>query len=155
MVIQAGSPSCPLWIKVQDTAATQRNCCRYFSEAGSLSPEDYAALQEFIIWSVVYCLSQGLELWTVAHLPRPLSCLCVFLPSNPNLVLLLNSWFSLFCVVFHRQNVHLAVHAENFKSEIVSVKEMRDIWSWIPERFALCQPLLLFTTSEHGCSLSR
>ncbi|NWR64319.1 TBC24 protein, partial [Bucorvus abyssinicus] len=54
-----------------------------------------------------------------------------------------------------RQNVHLAVHAENFQSEIVSVKEMRDIWSWIPERFALCQPLLLFTTSEHGCSLSR
>ncbi|XP_057264015.1 TBC1 domain family member 24 [Pezoporus wallicus] len=54
-----------------------------------------------------------------------------------------------------RQNVHLAVHAENFKSGIVSVKEMRDIWSWIPERFALCQPLLLFTTSEHGCSLSR
>ncbi|XP_008935966.1 PREDICTED: TBC1 domain family member 24-like, partial [Merops nubicus] len=53
------------------------------------------------------------------------------------------------------QNVHLAVHAENFKSEIVSVKEMRDIWSWIPERFALCQPLLLFTTLEHGCSLSR
>ncbi|KAM8798464.1 TBC1 domain family member 24 [Eudromia elegans] len=54
-----------------------------------------------------------------------------------------------------RQNVHLAVHAENFKSEIVSVKEMRDIWSWIPERFALCQPLLLFTTLEHGCSLNR
>uniref|UniRef100_A0A8C6Z4M7 TLDc domain-containing protein n=1 Tax=Nothoprocta perdicaria TaxID=30464 RepID=A0A8C6Z4M7_NOTPE len=32
---------------------------------------------------------------------------------------------------------------------------MRDIWSWIPERFALCQPLLLFTTLEHGCSLNR
>ncbi|NWX46733.1 TBC24 protein, partial [Steatornis caripensis] len=63
--------------------------------------------------------------------------------------------FSMFCIVFLRQNVHLAVHAENFKSEIVSVKEMRDIWSWIPERFALCQPLLLFTTLEHGCSLSR
>ncbi|NXK50386.1 TBC24 protein, partial [Chauna torquata] len=63
--------------------------------------------------------------------------------------------FSMFFIVFLRQNVHLAVHAENFKSEIVSVKEMRDIWSWIPERFALCQPLLLFTTSEHGCSLSR
>ncbi|XP_069503052.1 TBC1 domain family member 24 isoform X2 [Ambystoma mexicanum] len=54
-----------------------------------------------------------------------------------------------------RQNVHLAVHAENFNSEIVSVKEMRDIWSWIPERFALCQPLLLFTNLEHGCSLTR
>ncbi|KAM4632631.1 TBC1 domain family member 24 isoform 2-T2 [Discoglossus pictus] len=54
-----------------------------------------------------------------------------------------------------RQNVHLAVHAENFTSEIVSVKEMRDIWSWIPERFALCQPMLLYTTQEHGNSLSR
>ncbi|NWS82086.1 TBC24 protein, partial [Toxostoma redivivum] len=59
------------------------------------------------------------------------------------------------CLLMFQQNVHLAVHAENFKSEIVSVKEMRDIWSWIPERFALCQPLLLFTTLEHGCSLSR
>ncbi|XP_063791086.1 TBC1 domain family member 24 isoform X2 [Pseudophryne corroboree] len=55
----------------------------------------------------------------------------------------------------NRQNVHLAVHAENFKSDIVCVKEMRDIWSWIPERFALCQPLLLYTNQEHGNSLSR
>ncbi|NXU80477.1 TBC24 protein, partial [Oreotrochilus melanogaster] len=54
-----------------------------------------------------------------------------------------------------RPSVNLAVHAQNFKSEIVSVTEMRDIWSWIPERFALCQPVLLFTTLEHGCSLSR
>ncbi|XP_078519148.1 TBC1 domain family member 24 isoform X2 [Lissotriton helveticus] len=54
-----------------------------------------------------------------------------------------------------RQNVHLAVHAENFSSEIVSVKEMRDIWSWIPERFALCQPILLFTNLEHGSTLNR
>uniref|UniRef100_A0A8C1GXF2 TBC1 domain family member 24 n=1 Tax=Cyprinus carpio TaxID=7962 RepID=A0A8C1GXF2_CYPCA len=54
-----------------------------------------------------------------------------------------------------RQNVHLAVNADNFSSEIVSAKEIRDIWSWIPERFALCQPQLLFTTSTHGCSLNR
>ncbi|XP_051037207.1 TBC1 domain family member 24 isoform X3 [Phodopus roborovskii] len=54
-----------------------------------------------------------------------------------------------------RQFVHLAVHAENFRSEIVSVKEMRDIWSWIPERFALCQPLLLFSSLQHGYSLTR
>ncbi|XP_067859692.1 TBC1 domain family member 24 isoform X1 [Heptranchias perlo] len=54
-----------------------------------------------------------------------------------------------------RQNVHLAVHVENFKSDIVSAKEMREIWSWIPERFALCQPTLLFTTSNHGYSLNR
>ncbi|XP_041939155.1 TBC1 domain family member 24 [Alosa sapidissima] len=54
-----------------------------------------------------------------------------------------------------RRNVQLAVDADNFSSEIVSAKEMRDIWSWIPERFALCQPELLFTTSTHGCSLNR
>ncbi|XP_030315879.1 TBC1 domain family member 24 isoform X2 [Calypte anna] len=54
-----------------------------------------------------------------------------------------------------RPSVNLAVHAQNFKSEIVSVTEMRDIWSWIPERFALCQPVLLFTTLEHGFSLNR
>ncbi|XP_028844303.1 TBC1 domain family member 24 isoform X2 [Denticeps clupeoides] len=54
-----------------------------------------------------------------------------------------------------RRNVQLAVNADNFSSEIVSAKEIRDIWSWIPERFALCQPQLLFTTSTHGCSLNR
>ncbi|KAG9276833.1 TBC1 domain family member 24 isoform X2 [Astyanax mexicanus] len=54
-----------------------------------------------------------------------------------------------------RRNVQLAVNAENFSSEIVSAKEMKEIWSWIPERFALCQPQLLFTTSTHGCSLNR
>ncbi|XP_038676136.1 TBC1 domain family member 24 isoform X3 [Scyliorhinus canicula] len=54
-----------------------------------------------------------------------------------------------------RHNVHLAVNAENFKSNIVSAKEMREIWSWIPERFALCQPMLIFTTLDHGYSLNR
>uniref|UniRef100_UPI00398E3331 TBC1 domain family member 24 isoform X1 n=1 Tax=Pristiophorus japonicus TaxID=55135 RepID=UPI00398E3331 len=54
-----------------------------------------------------------------------------------------------------RHNVHLAVNVENFKSDIVSAKEMRAIWSWIPERFALCQPVLVFTTLDHGYSLNR
>ncbi|XP_007499562.1 TBC1 domain family member 24 isoform X1 [Monodelphis domestica] len=54
-----------------------------------------------------------------------------------------------------RMFVHLAVDPGNFKSEIVTVKEMRDIWSWIPERFALCQPLLIFSTTQHGYSLTR
>ncbi|XP_034049074.1 TBC1 domain family member 24 [Thalassophryne amazonica] len=54
-----------------------------------------------------------------------------------------------------RRNVQLALNPDTFSSEIVSTKEMRDIWSWIPERFALCQPQLLFTTSTHGCSLNR
>ncbi|XP_019738955.1 TBC1 domain family member 24 [Hippocampus comes] len=54
-----------------------------------------------------------------------------------------------------RRNVQLALDPDAFSSEIVGAKEMRDIWSWIPERFALCQPQLLFTTSAHGCSLNR
>ncbi|XP_042253868.1 TBC1 domain family member 24 isoform X1 [Thunnus maccoyii] len=54
-----------------------------------------------------------------------------------------------------RRNVQLALNPDTFSSEIVSAKEMRDIWSWIPERFALCQPQLLFTTTTHGCSLNR
>lgn len=54
-----------------------------------------------------------------------------------------------------RRNVQLALNPNTFSSEIVSAKEMHDIWSWIPERFALCQPQLLFTTSTHGCSLNR
>ncbi|XP_069762361.1 TBC1 domain family member 24 [Narcine bancroftii] len=54
-----------------------------------------------------------------------------------------------------RHNIHLAVNGENFKSNIVSAKEMREIWSWIPERFALCQPMLIFTTVDHGYSLNR
>uniref|UniRef100_A0A3Q3S1U7 TBC1 domain family member 24 n=1 Tax=Mastacembelus armatus TaxID=205130 RepID=A0A3Q3S1U7_9TELE len=55
----------------------------------------------------------------------------------------------------YSRNVQLALNPDTFSSEIVSAKEMRDIWSWIPERFALCQPQLLFTTSTHGCSLNR
>ncbi|KAG7282778.1 hypothetical protein CRUP_029986 [Coryphaenoides rupestris] len=54
-----------------------------------------------------------------------------------------------------QRNVHLALNPDSFSSEVVSAKEMRDIWSWIPERFALCQPQLLFTTATHGCSLNR
>lgn len=54
-----------------------------------------------------------------------------------------------------RRNVQLALNPDTFSSEIVSAKEMKDIWSWIPERFALCQPQLLFTTATHGCSLNR
>ncbi|XP_007887090.2 TBC1 domain family member 24-like [Callorhinchus milii] len=54
-----------------------------------------------------------------------------------------------------RPNTYLAVDMLNFQSSIVTAQEMRIVWSWIPERFALFQPLLLFTTLEHGYSLQR
>ncbi|NXL84806.1 TBC24 protein, partial [Alectura lathami] len=58
-------------------------------------------------------------------------------------------------MVQSRQSFHLAVDIQNFSSSIVSAQEMRIIWSWIPERFSLFPPLLLFSTSEDGCSLQR
>uniref|UniRef100_A0A8C3J5P3 TBC1 domain family member 24 n=1 Tax=Calidris pygmaea TaxID=425635 RepID=A0A8C3J5P3_9CHAR len=54
-----------------------------------------------------------------------------------------------------RQSFHLAVDMQNFSSSIVTAQEMRIVWSWIPERFSLFPPLLLFSTSEDGCSLQR
>ncbi|KAH0629574.1 hypothetical protein JD844_011748 [Phrynosoma platyrhinos] len=59
--------------------------------------------------------------------------------------------FSLLC----RQSFHLTVNAHDFTSTIVTVQEMRIVWSWIPERFSLFSPILLFSTSEDGYSLQR
>ena len=83
-------------------------------------------------------------------------CVCASLTtlSTPNPPLPLLSTLSHGCHGY-RRNVQLALNPDTFSSEIVSTKEMHDIWSWIPERFALCQPQLLFTTSNHGCSLNR
>ncbi|XP_010211938.1 PREDICTED: TBC1 domain family member 24-like [Tinamus guttatus] len=58
-------------------------------------------------------------------------------------------------MVQSRQSFHLAVDLQNFTSSIVTAQEMRIIWSWIPERFSLFPPLLLFSTSENGYSLQR
>lgn len=44
---------------------------------------------------------------------------------------------------------------QKFSSSTVTAQEMRLVWSWIPERFSLFPPLLLFSTSEDGCSLQR
>uniref|UniRef100_A0A8C8S391 TBC1 domain family member 24 n=1 Tax=Pelusios castaneus TaxID=367368 RepID=A0A8C8S391_9SAUR len=55
----------------------------------------------------------------------------------------------------HRQSFHLAVDMLNFSSAIVTAQEMRIVWSWIPERFSLFPPVLLFSTSENGYSLQR
>ncbi|KAK2515484.1 hypothetical protein Q9233_013997 [Columba guinea] len=54
-----------------------------------------------------------------------------------------------------RQSFHLVVDMQNFSSSIVTAQEMRIVWSWIPERFSLFPPLLLFSTSQDGCSLQR
>ncbi|MEE6506771.1 hypothetical protein FKM82_007845 [Ascaphus truei] len=54
-----------------------------------------------------------------------------------------------------RQPAHLSVDLLNFTSVIVTAQEMRVVWSWIPERFSLFPPVLLFSTADHGYSLQR
>ncbi|KAJ8363473.1 hypothetical protein SKAU_G00123040 [Synaphobranchus kaupii] len=49
---------------------------------------------------------------------------------------------------------YIAVDLENFSSSVVTGTDMRIVWAWIPERFALFHPTLLFSTSEHGHSLA-
>uniref|UniRef100_A0A3Q2DX65 TBC1 domain family member 24 n=1 Tax=Cyprinodon variegatus TaxID=28743 RepID=A0A3Q2DX65_CYPVA len=52
-----------------------------------------------------------------------------------------------------RQTVE-KVDFSNFSSSVVTGTEMRVIWAWIPERFALFSPVRLFHTAEHGRDLS-
>ncbi|XP_019357679.1 PREDICTED: TBC1 domain family member 24-like isoform X1 [Gavialis gangeticus] len=58
-------------------------------------------------------------------------------------------------MVQRRQSFHLAVDMLKFSSTIVTAQEMRIIWSWIPERFSLFPPVLLFSTLDDGYSLQR
>uniref|UniRef100_A0A0P4W7R3 TLDc domain-containing protein n=1 Tax=Scylla olivacea TaxID=85551 RepID=A0A0P4W7R3_SCYOL len=42
----------------------------------------------------------------------------------------------------------------NVKSVIVSKDELLTLWSWLPMRMTMYQPTLIYTTEEHGCSLT-
>ncbi|XP_029456182.1 TBC1 domain family member 24-like isoform X2 [Rhinatrema bivittatum] len=58
-------------------------------------------------------------------------------------------------IMQRRQSTQMSVDLLNFSSTIVTAQEMRLVWSWIPERFSLFPPVLLFTTMDHGYSLQR
>ncbi|KAI4879817.1 hypothetical protein NFI96_030621, partial [Prochilodus magdalenae] len=47
-----------------------------------------------------------------------------------------------------------SVELGGFCSSVVSETEMRVVWAWIPERFALFSPVRLFSTADHGRSLT-
>ncbi|XP_026488792.1 GTPase-activating protein skywalker isoform X2 [Vanessa tameamea] len=40
------------------------------------------------------------------------------------------------------------------KSQILDQSELFTLWSWLPVRITMYQPVLLYTTEEHGCSLT-
>ncbi|KAJ8001914.1 hypothetical protein DPEC_G00174360 [Dallia pectoralis] len=52
-----------------------------------------------------------------------------------------------------RQSCQL-VDFGSFSSSVVTGTEMRIVWAWIPERFALFNPIRLFSSVEHGRSLA-
>lgn len=39
-------------------------------------------------------------------------------------------------------------------SHTLSTRELFTLWSWLPMRITMYQPILLYTTEEHGCSLT-
>ncbi|MCI4375965.1 hypothetical protein PGIGA_G00115760 [Pangasianodon gigas] len=47
-----------------------------------------------------------------------------------------------------------SVHLGRFRSSVVSEMEMRVVWAWIPERFALFAPERLYSADEHGRDLT-
>ncbi|XP_052757934.1 GTPase-activating protein skywalker isoform X2 [Galleria mellonella] len=40
------------------------------------------------------------------------------------------------------------------KSQILDQSDLFTLWSWLPVRITMYQPVLLYTTEEHGCSLT-
>ncbi|KAG1940760.1 TBC1 domain family member 24 isoform b [Pimephales promelas] len=54
----------------------------------------------------------------------------------------------------HNKSSYQAMDFRNFSSSVVTETEMRVVWAWIPERFALFSPVQLFSTNAHGRSLS-
>ncbi|KAK2857349.1 hypothetical protein Q7C36_005268 [Tachysurus vachellii] len=47
-----------------------------------------------------------------------------------------------------------SVDLRSFRSSVVSEMEIRVVWAWIPERFALFSPERLYSTEEHGRNLA-
>ncbi|KAK7080849.1 hypothetical protein SK128_025690 [Halocaridina rubra] len=43
---------------------------------------------------------------------------------------------------------------QNIKSMIFNKQELLTLWSWLPARMTMHQPTLIYTTEEHGCSLT-
>ncbi|XP_047107589.1 GTPase-activating protein skywalker [Schistocerca piceifrons] len=42
----------------------------------------------------------------------------------------------------------------NIRSHVLDQDELITLWSWLPVRITMYQPVLLYTTEEHGCSLT-
>ncbi|XP_011502878.1 PREDICTED: TBC1 domain family member 24 isoform X1 [Ceratosolen solmsi marchali] len=43
---------------------------------------------------------------------------------------------------------------QSIRSQILDMPDLFTLWSWLPVRITMYQPILLYTTEEHGCSLT-
>ncbi|XP_072034372.1 LOW QUALITY PROTEIN: TBC1 domain family member 24-like [Amphiura filiformis] len=48
----------------------------------------------------------------------------------------------------------IPVLLEEIQSSIINSKQLQTLWKWLPDRIALYQPRLIFTSEEHGFSLN-
>ncbi|XP_060518473.1 GTPase-activating protein skywalker isoform X7 [Cylas formicarius] len=67
----------------------------------------------------------------------------LMLTSNSPSYLYLAKWFPFSRPVFDDEDLHSR-----------SRKMLLTLWSWLPVRITMYQPILLYTTEEHGCSLT-
>ncbi|XP_038050129.1 GTPase-activating protein skywalker-like isoform X2 [Patiria miniata] len=51
-------------------------------------------------------------------------------------------------------NKGMAVVLNEINSSIINPKQLQSLWRWLPDRMALKQPHIVFTTAENGISLS-
>ncbi|WAR28276.1 SKY-like protein, partial [Mya arenaria] len=61
------------------------------------------------------------------------------------------------CAMVRQRSLHfkegdMFLRNSNFKAGFHDCK-LYAVWTWLPTRYAVCQPELLFTTEEHGTSL--
>ncbi|XP_065344885.1 GTPase-activating protein skywalker isoform X2 [Cloeon dipterum] len=53
----------------------------------------------------------------------------------------------------HRTSQMGTYPIQSLHSVIVDLDQLLTVWSWLPIRITMYQPVLLYTTEEHGCSL--
>ncbi|XP_071798804.1 GTPase-activating protein skywalker-like [Asterias amurensis] len=53
-----------------------------------------------------------------------------------------------------RKTNGIAAVLNEVNSSIITPKQLQSLWRWLPQRFSLMQPRLVFTTTEHGVSLN-
>lgn len=59
------------------------------------------------------------------------------------------------CLLVRKRTLSLGIiPLANFRSEVLSAQQMALLWSWLPARITMLQPEVIYSTNEHGSSLT-